>query len=65
MHANRAIHLTTPTKQAAECQVQLHGIRIDLDQLHQHFGRLVGLFVQEVVETLTIGGIELRALCLL
>src|SRR4029077_3131943 len=41
-------------KQAAEREVQLDGLRVDLDHLDEGLDRLVGLLVQQEVEALEV-----------
>ena len=50
VHADRALDLAVPAEQDAEREVQLDGLRIDLDHLDERLDRLVGLLVQQEVE---------------
>ena len=55
VHADGAVILAAPAEQAAEREVQLDGLRIDLDHLDERLDRLVGLLVQQEVEPLEVG----------
>ena len=50
VHADRAVDLAAPAKQAAEREVQFDRLRIDLDHLDECLDRLVRLLVEEEIE---------------
>ena len=50
MHADRAVDLALPAEQAAQREVQVDRLRIDLDDLDERLDRLVGLLVQQEIE---------------
>ena len=50
VHADRAVDLALAAEQAAEREVQVDRLRIDLDHLDERLDRLVGLLVQQEVE---------------
>jgi hypothetical protein len=54
VHADRAVVLAAPAKQAAQREMQLDRLRIDLDHLDEGLDRLVGLLVEEEVEALEV-----------
>ena len=54
VHADRALDLAAPAEQAAQREVQLDGLRIDLDHLDERLDRLVGLLVEQEVEALEV-----------
>ena len=54
MHADRALDLAAPAEQAAQREMQLDRLRIDLHHLDEGLDRLVGLLVQQEVEALEI-----------
>ena len=56
VHADRALDFAAAAEQAAQREVQLDGLRIDLDHLDERFDGLVGLLVDEKVETPEVGG---------
>ena len=55
MHADRALYLAAPAEQAAQREVQLHRLRIDLDHLDERLDGLVGLLIDEEVEPAEVG----------
>jgi hypothetical protein len=55
VHADGAVVLAAPAEQAAEREVQLDRLRVDLDHLDEGLDRLVGLLVQQEVEALEVG----------
>ena len=55
MHADGAVILAAPAKQAAEREVQLDRLRVDLDHLDERLDRLVGLLVEQEIEPLEVG----------
>src|SRR5438046_7107217 len=54
MHADRSINLALPAKQRTQREVQIDRLRIDFDDFNERFDRLVGLLVQEKIETAKI-----------
>src|SRR6266581_1282067 len=54
MHANRALGLAAAAEQAPQGEVQLDRLRVDLDHLDESLDRLVGLLVEQEVETLEV-----------
>ena len=50
VHADRAVDLAVAAEQAAEREVQVDRLRIDLHDLDERLDRLVGLLVQQEVE---------------
>ena len=54
VHADRALHFAAAAEQAAECEMQLDGLRIDLDDFDERLDGLVRLLVQEKIEPLEI-----------
>ena len=56
MHADRALDFAAPAEQAAQSEVQLDCLRIDLDHLDERFDGLVGLLIDEEVEAAEVRG---------
>src|SRR3954466_5309308 len=54
VHADRTVVLAAPAEEAAEREVQLDRLRIDLHHLDERLDRLVGLLVQQEVEPLEV-----------
>ena len=54
VHADRALDLAAAPEQAAQREMQLDRLRIDLDHLDERLDRLVGLLVEQEVEPLEI-----------
>src|SRR3569833_3926235 len=54
MNANSALGLSAPPKQTTQRKMQLGGFRIELDDLDECIDRLVGLLIQQEVQTLEI-----------
>ena len=54
MHPRRAVDLALPPEQAAEREVQVDRLRIDLDDLDERLDRLVRLLVQQEIEAAKI-----------
>ena len=54
VHADRAVVLAAAAEQAAEREMQVDGLGVDLDHLDEGLDRLVGLLVQQEVEALEI-----------
>src|SRR5262245_21529780 len=50
VHADRAVGLTAPSKEAAEREVEVDRGRVDFDDLDERLDRLVGLLVQQEIE---------------
>ena len=55
VHADRALGFAAAAKQAAQREVQLDRLRIDLDHFDEGLDRLVRLFVEQEIEPLEIG----------
>jgi hypothetical protein len=55
VHADRAIGLAATAEQAAEREVQLDGLIVDLDRLDEGVDRLVGLLVEQEIEPGQVG----------
>ncbi len=55
VHPDRSLGLAAPPEQAAECEMQLDGLRVDPDDLGERLDRLVGLLVQQEVEPGEVG----------
>src|SRR5258706_7315046 len=54
VHADGALHFAAAAEQAAECEVQFYSLRIDLYDLDKGLDSLVGLLVEEEIESLEI-----------
>src|SRR3954466_1310091 len=54
VHADRTVVLPAPAEQAAEREVQLDRLGVDLHHLDERLDRLVGLLVQQEVEALEV-----------
>src|SRR6266850_1857853 len=54
VHANRPLGLAAAAEPATQGEVQLDGLRIDLDHLDERLDRLVRLLVQQEIETFEI-----------
>src|SRR6266536_235832 len=59
VHADRPLGLPAPAKQAPQREMQLDGLRIDLDHLDERLDRLVGLLVEKEVQALEVGARQL------
>ena len=55
VHADGAVILAASPEQAAEREVQLDRLRVDLDHLDERLDRLVGLLVEQEIEPLEVG----------
>ena len=55
MHADGAVILAASPEQAAEREVQLDRLGVDLDYLDERLDRLVGLLVEQEIEPLEVG----------
>ena len=58
VNADRAFHLAAPPVDAAEREVRLDGLVVDVDHAQEDFERLVGLLVQQETEALEIVLVE-------
>ena len=54
VHADRAVDLALAPEQAAQREVQVDRLRVDLDHLDERLDRLVGLLVQQEIEAAEI-----------
>ena len=54
VHADRPIDFAAAAEEIAEREMRLNGIAVELGELQEHLDRLVGLFVQQVVEAAEI-----------
>ena len=55
VHPDRAVDFALPAKEAAQREMQIDGLRIDLDHLDERLDRLVRLLVQQEIEAAKIG----------
>ena len=62
VHTNRPVGFATASKQIAQGKVQLDGFGVDLHDLDEGVDRLVGLLVEEEIQTTKIGVWHLRRL---
>ena len=60
MHADRAIDLAAATEQIAEREMRLDRVAIELGELQEHFDRLVGLLVEQIVQSAEIARSTVR-----
>ena len=55
MNPYGTIHFATASEQIAQREVCLHGFTVDFKHLHENIDCLVGLFVQQIIQTPEIG----------
>src|SRR3546814_7535897 len=50
VQADRAVDLATPTEKMPQCNLGLEGVLVQLRDVQEQLDRLVGLFVEQVVQ---------------